>query len=210
MSIKTIYIIRHGETDYNKQGIVQGSAIDAELNETGHAQAKAFYEAYKHLKFDKIYTSALIRTHQSVQQFIKDGHAHKSLSGLNEISWGVKEGKIPNSNDDFYYNKLIQDWARGHTNLPVEGGESPEDVAKRQKEAFEIILKNKHEENILVAMHGRAMRILLAQLLGYELSDMDLFEHQNLCLYKLQYNYTHQNFELLLSNDVSHLKDLGI
>jgi len=40
---KTIYFIRHGETEYNKLGIVQGSGVDSELNENGRAQAQAFY-----------------------------------------------------------------------------------------------------------------------------------------------------------------------
>ncbi len=210
MSIKIIYLIRHGETDYNKQGIVQGSGIDAELNETGHAQAAAFYHAYKGVKFDKIYTSALIRTQQSVQKFLEMEIPHEIYSGLNEISWGSKEGRIPNTNDDYYYNKLIQSWARGETHVQVEDGESPEDVATRQKEAMNAILANQQEKTILIAMHGRAIRILLTQLLNYPLSDMDLFEHQNLCLYKLSYHYSLNKFELLVANDTKHLSLVNI
>jgi probable phosphoglycerate mutase len=40
--IKDIYLIRHGETDYNRMGVVQGSGIDADLNELGQRQAQAF------------------------------------------------------------------------------------------------------------------------------------------------------------------------
>lgn len=66
---KTIYIIRHGETDYNKQGIIQGGGIDSSLNELGRRQAQQFYQAYHHIQFDRIYTSELKRTHQSVAPF---------------------------------------------------------------------------------------------------------------------------------------------
>ena len=50
-------------------GIVQGRGMDTELNEKGRAQAEAFYQAYKDVPFDKIYTSTLKRTHQTVQNF---------------------------------------------------------------------------------------------------------------------------------------------
>ena len=56
---KTIYIIRHGETDYNKQGVIQGRGIDSSLNEMGQQQALQFYRAYHHIGFDIIYTSEL-------------------------------------------------------------------------------------------------------------------------------------------------------
>ena len=73
MSTKKIYLIRHGETKYNKLGIVQGSGVDSDLNETGIEQANAFFEHYKNISFDKIYTSKLKRSQQSVQQFIDLG-----------------------------------------------------------------------------------------------------------------------------------------
>lgn len=202
---KTIYLIRHGETDYNKQGIVQGSGIDSDLNETGIAQGRAFFEAYRSVTFDKIYTSALKRTVQTVQDFLELGIPHEKLSGLNEISWGIKEGGIPNYLEDEYYKKLIENWQNGHTHLACEGGESPEDVLQRQKEAVAKILENAHEKTILIAMHGRAIRILLCLLLEKSLHEMDAFEHSNVCLYLLTYDETTRTFELLKSNDTSHL-----
>ncbi len=69
-ALKDIYLIRHGETDYNRMRVVQGSGIDADLNELGKRQAQAFFEHYQNLALDKIYTSALRRTHQSVKGFI--------------------------------------------------------------------------------------------------------------------------------------------
>ncbi|MEY4709285.1 MAG: hypothetical protein RIS28_417 [Bacteroidota bacterium] len=48
---KTMYIIRHGETNYNRLGIVQGSGVDTDINELGQQQADAFYQAYKHIPF---------------------------------------------------------------------------------------------------------------------------------------------------------------
>ena len=54
MTKKTLYIIRHGETDLNKAGIVQGRGMNTDLNETGRKQAESFFRAYKNVPFDKI------------------------------------------------------------------------------------------------------------------------------------------------------------
>lgn len=202
MKSKKIYLIRHGQTDYNLRGIVQGSGIDAPLNDTGRAQADAFYNAYCTTKFDKVYTSYLQRAIQSVDGFIKAGIPHEQLSGLNEISWGDREGVEITPEADAYYHQVILKWQQGNTSLPIEGGESPEMVMKRQKEAMSHILAGP-EEDLLICMHGRAMRILLCLLLKYPLKFMDEFEHSNLCLYKL--NYTGDKFSIDWHNDTRHL-----
>jgi len=206
---KTIYLIRHGETKYNKMGVVQGGGIDSDLNETGFAQAKAFYEFYKDVPFDKIYTSCLKRTVQSVQSFLDLGISHEALSGLNEISWGDKEGKVPNYLEDQTYLETIAGWSRGETHIPAApNGESPEDVLARQKVAFHHIMSQTDEKIILVAMHGRAIRILLTYLLDLPLSMMDTFGHQNLCLYLLHSEGDTNKFKIQLRNDVKHLSKL--
>jgi len=90
---KTFYFIRHGQTDLNRKGIVQGRGVDSPLNETGFRQARAFYEAFRGVPFDKIYTSTLLRTKQTVQLFLDSGIPSDELAGLDEISWGIYEGK---------------------------------------------------------------------------------------------------------------------
>ncbi|HMQ00532.1 MAG TPA: histidine phosphatase family protein, partial [Cyclobacteriaceae bacterium] len=81
MSIKKIFLIRHGQTDFNLKNIVQGSGVDAPLNIKGRRQAALFYEAYKWIQFDKVYTSKLKRSIESVAGFIQDGIPHEELSG---------------------------------------------------------------------------------------------------------------------------------
>jgi broad specificity phosphatase PhoE len=202
---KTIYLIRHGETDFNRQGVVQGSGVDSDLNEMGLAQAEAFFQKYQHIPFDKVYTSALKRTHQSVRKFIEKNIIWEQHHGLNEISWGVREGKIPNSRDNEYYKILIDSWIAGKTDMPSEGGESPQDVIARQIPVIELILSRPEEKTVLLAMHGRAIRILLTYLLERPLYEMDTFDHANLCLYKLIYDYNTKKFTVEIACDVSHL-----
>ncbi|MGI9544656.1 MAG: histidine phosphatase family protein [Cyclobacteriaceae bacterium] len=207
MKTKKIYIIRHGQTDYNKRGIVQGSGIDAPLNDLGREQASLFYEAYKNLPFDKIYTSALIRTEQSVKGFIDLGISHQSMPELNEIHWGAKEGKPFSSNDHEEYERVTGFWSEGATHHAIAGGESPDQVMQRQKVALDHILSQPDESLILIAMHGRAIRIFLCLLLNCPLKKMDDFDHANLCLYQL--TYAGGNFNLDNANCQKHLEGLG-
>ena len=204
--IKKIYLTRHGETEYNKIGVVQGSGIDSDLNETGRAQAQAFYEAFKEHPFDKLYVSALKRTHQSMNSFIADGVNYEVLPDLNEISWGIHEGVPVDQAGAAYYADMVKRWQQGEIDRSIEGGESPIQVAERMKKALEYILSQKDEQEVLICMHGRAMRVMLAVMLNYPLKSMDVFEHTNLCLYQLA--YTGNAFQVEKFNDITHLRHL--
>ena len=201
---RTIFLLRHGQTDFNVQGIVQGSGVDSSLNETGRRQAAQFFAAYGHIPFDKVYTSALRRTHESVQQFLDAGLPHEAHPGLNEISWGEREGTRITMEEDAEYREVLADWAAGRTASRLTGGESPEEVAARQRPFIELLKAREEDQTVLVCMHGRAMRVMLCQLLNYPLRCMEGFEHSNLCLYKLEFTgtvFTVKNFL-----DVTHLK----
>jgi probable phosphoglycerate mutase len=200
---KTIYIIRHGETDYNKQGIIQGGGIDSSLNELGRRQAQQFYQAYHHIQFDRIYTSELKRTHQSVAPFLNAGYHHHILPELNEINWGVFEGLKGNAASKEVYKAMINDWSSGLLDRSVEDGESPNSVFKRQKIGLQNLLST-DDQTILICMHGRALRIFLCLLTDTPLREMDQFHHQNLTLYQLEYNG--QKFEIINANCSKHLR----
>jgi len=183
---------------------VQGSGVNSSINQKGRLQAEAFFDVYKQVPFDKIYTSALKRTTESVKPFIDLGIPFVPLDGLNEISWGKKEGQTITLQEDAYYNWMLNQWQLGNTHERIEEGESPDDVTGRQESAFNYIMSKTEESTILICMHGRAMRILLCRLLNYPLRSMDMFEHQNLCLYQL--DYTGSMFSLKKCNDTAHLK----
>ena len=187
------------------RGIVQGSGVDSSLNDYGRSQAKAFYEHFSHVKFDRVYTSMLRRTVETVQGFIDLGIPHERHAGLNEISWGNKEGQKITPEEDAYYHWMLRQWQEGDTSHKIEGGESPDDVAARQRPAIEKILSY-DDRNVLVCMHGRAIRIILCQLLNYPLKSMDLFDHENLCLYLL--NQTGTMFSVEKYNYTGHLAGL--
>ncbi|MFN5333067.1 MAG: histidine phosphatase family protein [Bacteroidota bacterium] len=206
MDRKKIYLVRHGQTDYNLQGVVQGSGIDAPINATGRAQAEAFFRTYRSVPFDRVYHSALLRTRQSVQGFIDLGLPTCMLPELNEISWGDFEGTPMTPEEGQYYQFMLHQWQLGNLDYAIAGGESPNAVAERLSKALEILLKDTGK-TLLVCMHGRAIRIFLSILCQTDLKDMDQYEHNNLCLYLLEQN-SETTFSILKHNDQDHLRGL--
>ncbi len=198
---KEIYIIRHGETDFNNQGIVQGRGINSSINDRGKEQARKFYENYNDVGFDKIYVSTLNRTYESIQPFVGESIEIEKHHGLDEISWGIHEGKCDGDTFKKFY-EMLHLWKQGDVDVGIEEGESPIDVQIRQKQFLSEIL-NRDEEKILICSHGRAMRILLCTMLNRPLSEIDEYPHNNLCLYKL--NYDNGAFNVEVFNDISHI-----
>jgi probable phosphoglycerate mutase len=200
---KKLYLVRHGETEPNRLGIIQGSGLDASLNARGIRQANDFFLAYKHISFDAIYTSALIRTHQSVEQFLALGIHHEIRKDLNEISWGIKDGTRIDPQEQIVYNRMIQDWKAGLLDRSFDMGESPNQVAKRLRTVIGEV-NNSTAKTLLMCIHGRALRIFLCLLLSRPLSQMEDFLHSNLCLYILVFDG--KSWKLELENDTQHLQ----
>lgn len=203
----TLYIIRHGETDLNRQGIVQGNGVDSELNAVGRKQAHLFYQYYNNIHFDYIVTSNLKRTHQTVEPFLLRG-THKDwikLPELNEISWGVHEGKKGDETQHESYKKLMNDWESGVYDTKIEGGESAAELHQRVNKAIEFLTQPQYQgKNILLCTHGRTLLCMLTILNKHPLSMMNNFKHQNTCLYKTHWVEGEFIFETI--NDVRHLK----
>lgn len=196
-----LYIIRHGETDFNKRGIVQGRGVNSDLNEMGQQQARSFYKAYHHIPFDRIYTSSLKRTHQTVEPFISKGIEWIMLHELDELDWGVNEGREATAEMKTEFQQLTRKWMEGDLDLKFPGGESPIEVNHRQKIAIQKII-SEPVNHTLICMHGRALRLILCELLNIPLSNMDTFPHSNVSLYRLK--YSDNKFEMLDFNNTDH------
>jgi probable phosphoglycerate mutase len=206
-STKTIYIIRHGQTEFNKKGIVQGSGVDTDLNETGTRQAHQFFNHYRHIPFSRVYVSALKRTHQTVEEFIKIGIPQTILVELNEINWGKMEGVEPTPESHKMFVETLEKWQQGFLDVAAAGGESPNELYDRQKNGLAKIMAATDEDPVLICMHGRAMRSFLCLLTGTPLQQMDDFEHGNVCLYVLEKKADSPYFEIVLRNSRLHLHE---
>ena len=194
-----IYILRHGETELNNNNILQGSDIDCDINKFGRIQSAHFFKKYKDYPFQKIYISQLKRTYQSVENFINLGLPFEVLEGLNEISWGEKQGQ---KDDISEYKQLVNSWVNGNLNEKFSYGESPLDVLKRLKLAIKKIIQDNFND-VLICTHGRALRILLSWIINKDLTQMNIYKHSNLGLYLLKYEKG--NFKIIKKNDRSHL-----
>jgi len=203
---KTIYFIRHGETEYNKLGIVQGSGVDSELNENGRAQAQAFYNHYKNVGFQAIIASGLQRTHQTLAPFVENTALTLEKTPLiNEINWGVHEGKKYEPWMKESYTELIKAWNQGNFDASLEEGESATSLANRLQNFLDELVK-RPEETILVCTHGRTLRCMMCLVAKEHLREMENYKHHNTGLYKTQWN--NGTFQIELANNIAHLENI--
>jgi len=204
---RELYIIRHGQTDHNARGIVQGKGVDLSLNDKGRKQARAFYEAYKDIPFEIIYTSTLRRAQETVVDFTKLGIPLEIFPELDEISWGELEGTASTMESDATFQNLIKKWKEGDIHAkPAPSGESPFDLQQRQQR-FLAHLLGTTQRKILIATHGRFIRAFLCTLTGRPLSEMETFTHSNLCLYKVN-ELSNGEFVIEMHSETGHLSAL--
>lgn len=203
---KKIYLIRHGETDYNRQGIVQGSGVDSSLNDKGRRQAALFHERYGHLPFELIVTSKLKRTHETVAHFLAGDAPHVKLADINEMSWGGHEGKKSTPAMIEEYQTIKDGWALGQIDGRIAGGESAREMSLRLARFIEF-LRERPESLILVCSHGRAMCGLVTLMKGKPINCMNELAHSNTGLWLAE--QTEADFTFHLENDREHLAELA-
>ena len=202
MNHMELCFIRHGQTDFNLRRIIQGSGVNSSLNETGRAQARAFYDAYKSVSFDKVIASGLRRTHETVQPWTDAGLPLEIEPLINEMNWGVYEGKPGDEAMHKVYKAMIADWGGGNFDARLEGGESARELSERLS-AFLESLKNRTENRLLICSHGRSLRCLVTLMKGQHLREMENVSHANTGLFRA--TLTDGEFDVTLENDTSHL-----
>ncbi len=200
---KTIYFIRHGETDFNKERIVQGSGVDSSLNDLGRQQGKAFFEKYKTIDFDVVISSKLQRTHQTIKPFIDTGLKWEQYGEINEINWGVHEGKKSSPDMINAYKAMIKEWGEGNLDARLEEGESAAELSERLRRFFDHV-EQRPEKNILVCTHGRTLRCIMCLLKKQDLGEMENYRHSNTGLFLV--HYKDGAYQVALENDTSHLE----
>ena len=179
--------------------------MDSSLNERGQQQAKALFDAYQGVPFELVVTSDLDRTQETAQRFIDTGIAHVKDGGLDEICWGIHEGKSSNPEMKQDYLRLMSAWKAGDYSAKIEGGESAQDLADRLGDALNRI-KQRLEANILILTHGRSIRCLMCLVEGIDIKHMDVYQHNNTGVYKVKQKG--DQLELVNKNNIDHLKDI--
>ena len=164
----------------------------------------AFYDKYKGEEFEVVLTSELKRTQQTVASFINDGIPWEKHGEIDEMDWGIHEGKKGTPELRVNYLEMVNQWRRGNYDHRLEDAESANDLGNRLKK-FVTHLKIRPEKKILVCSHGRAMRCLMAVLQEQEYSEMEVYNHHNTGLYKMTFDGG--KFTFLTNNDTSHLPE---
>ena len=204
----TLYLVRHGETDYNRRRIVQGRGIDSVLNETGRAQADAVARRLADVAFDVIYTSPLRRAAETAETIARR-HAAVPLHGLadlEEMAWGIYEGKPFSPEIVTALEAIRARWHNGEFDYQIPAGESIHQVQQRGRRAISYMLTRHAGETVLVVTHGRYLRVLLATLLeDYGLERMEEIPHANTGVNRL--TYRNGRFEVALLNCTAHLDE---
>jgi probable phosphoglycerate mutase len=154
----TIYIVRHGETDWNLQGRIQGNT-DNSLNAKGREQAAAIAAQLAQVRLDHIYTSGLSRAIQTGEAF-KSTAPITSQPLLNERSFGIFEGKVD--------KEVAKDLGPRATSLDddMDGGESLASMAKRVSSATREIVKRHPGGTVMIIAHSGVNPLVIGELIG--------------------------------------------
>jgi alpha-ribazole phosphatase/probable phosphoglycerate mutase len=197
-----LYIVRHGETEWNSQGRVQGHT-DIPLSEAGRQQAQYTAERLKNVNFDIAYSSDLSRTSETAEIILgKRNIQVNTLTSLREYNKGVFEGltveEYSQRYPDQYDASLIND-----LDFAPESGESIRDVSERMSE-FGTFVKSQHlNDDVLIVGHGGALRSLVADLLSLPIETAWKLVTGN-CSLTIIHMYP-DNSVLHLYNDTSHI-----
>ncbi|MEX2600804.1 MAG: histidine phosphatase family protein [Balneolaceae bacterium] len=206
MGRSRIFVIRHGETEYNRLGLMQGRGIDAPLNRTGRDQAEAVRRYLAGYPVTRIVTSSLLRTRQTAEPLtshfqLEPGH----YEGLDEMNFGEFEGKNRLEILD-QMERAQERWKLGEVGWPIPGGESPAEVFERANRAVMSQLDEYPDETIVFVVHGRVIRILLSEWTGIGLRNMDQIEHSNGSINQLHWDG--RSFSAVYLNRGDHLAEI--
>lgn len=193
-----IYLARHGQTDWNVEGRMQGGT-DTPLNATGRKQA---LQLRLSVPLAAVYSSSLSRSRETAD-LVRGVVPLTSLPGLNERRFGRFEGRLtsdPETGREFERRRWIPDDS-------LDGGESLNAFSDRVRGAFESIRARHSSGAILIVGHGGTNQMILEVVFGLTLDEMRSINQANdeVYLIELQAEHTPRLWKLMTK---ATLKDL--
>lgn len=174
-----LYLVRHGQTNLNKEHIVQG-IINAKLNDTGINQAKKIKKEIDKLSIDLVISSPLDRTRETTSIIL--GNRNIDIiydERIIERGAGELEGK-----SDKYYDHIKAWNYKLNTDLN-NSIERVQNLLERAKSFLEDIKKKYPNKNILIVSHEAIIRALHYNIVGYdEYTNLKEIKINNCCLLK--------------------------
>lgn len=180
-----LYFIRHGETDWNRQGRIQGTN-DIDLNETGIEQAEMLGQKLKasHPHITKVYSSRKRRASDTAAIISRSiGTDHQPLDGLEEVNLGLWEGltwkqvkeSFPEEYEEWYNH-------RGPARPPE--GESYHEVVDRVTAVVRRII-SEGDGDVAIVTHGAVLMSLQCHVHGTPYAEMNRYLPGNTGLVEL-------------------------
>jgi probable phosphoglycerate mutase len=200
--MKSIFLVRHGQSEYNAKKIIQGH-IDTALTPLGFVQARLAGEALKKHNIQKIFSSDLRRAYQTATT-IGDvlGLPVEVDKRIREMHFGEWEGR---TYEHIYANNMedFQNWLKSPVACPLPSQEDINDFTNRLNSFLNYILSLK-EENILVVGHGGSIQGLICIACNIGIENVWGLMHNNTGISKIEYGEKNCG-EIKFLNDSEHL-----
>lgn len=205
-----IYFVRHGQTQWNKEGKFQGSK-DSPLTEEGIFQGEKLKEKFikENFIFNKVYSSPLGRATSTAKIITNNKCEIELIDDLKEISVGDMEG-VPFSEFIRYFPKEYKDFFENpcEYNPKAINGETFQSLMKRVEKGLRYIVKNNNcGDKILVVAHGITLRAIFSYM-RYGNLDLNNFLDapipENTSLTEVIYK--NNKYEIIDFSNVEHLK----
>ena len=170
-----ICVARHGETDWNVSGILQGW-LDVPLNDQGRRQAHEMVAGFAHSRFDKVCSSPLVRSRETAEIIARvlrlaPPEIHE---GLKERNFGIFQG-LPKAELAELNPVLLQQILKRNPATDFEQGESMDEFADRVLQAITDIARSNSGKRILAITHGWTLDVItrhIASLPRHAMLDM--------------------------------------
>ncbi len=161
--IKNLYLIRHGETDWNQTRRFQGQS-DIPLNAAGKIQAAELASVMNQFKIETVYASDLVRAYETAQIAVSDLRLsiHRD-SRLRETNVGEAEGLTIDELVAKFSEEALLKWRsyeEHNMDFKFKNGESKRQMMVRIRDVVLEIAQNSTQSNIAIFCHGMVMRAL--------------------------------------------------
>ena len=200
-----LYIIRHGQTDWNVEGKIQGRQ-DIPLNDMGRRQARALADGMKSRPVASVYSSPQKRAMETAEAIAGPlGLTVKAVPQLMEIGYGDWEGR---SAEDILTTdrELYESWWQHPATVAPPGGETLNQVDERCRQAWDMIRSGMKGDTAVVA-HGGTLAHFIVHLLKGQ-PDAEEIVVGNASITTVEYDPETGICRLLELNDCSHLEEL--
>ena len=170
----TVYVIRHGQTEGNKENRYIGFT-DIDVTPLGEEQAEITAEhLFKTVKFDAIYSSDLIRAYRTAMITAKKQGIKKvtKMKDLREFNGGDWEGMIY-SDIMAQYPEEYEVWKNDFSAVCCPNGEKIEECYDRVYNALKKIVSENDGKTVAVFAHGVVIRCLVCRLSGKSLKEIE-------------------------------------